>query len=161
MTQQLVPKYKFKVFAHVLPITSKMSKYNLLVQTFIHPDNLCFHGFGFLGFLLSFTHFPEVHSVYKLHSSILFVTFFCVWKVVLRWSDLFHRKFWLLVQNFVTRFAEPLCFWLDWKFKDRKEPENIFSLRRDFDICFHIKRRTRKTPCLGTFNAVSHSTQEW
>ena len=142
MTEQLVPKYKFEVFpkinlAHVLPITSKKSKYVLLVQTFIHPDNLCFHGFGFLRFLLSLTHFPEVHSVYHVAQLSTFLHVFCVQKI-LRWSELFHRKFSFLVQNFVTRFVEPLCFRLNWKFKGRKELANSFSLRRNFDIHFHI-----------------------
>ena len=58
MTQQLVPKY-----VHVLPETSKRSKYNLLVQTIIYADNLGFHSLGFLGFLLNF---PEGHSVYNV-----------------------------------------------------------------------------------------------
>ena len=161
MTQQLVPKYKFKVFVHVLLITFKRSNYHLLVQTFTHPNNLCFHGFGFFGFLLSLTHFPEVHSVYNVTQLNTFRHLFCAQKMVLGWLELFHRQFWLLVQNFVTRFAEPLCFWLDWKFKDRKELENSFPLRRDFDIRFHLKIRTRKTPYLDTFYTVSHSTQEW
>ena len=71
MMQQLVPKYKFKVLPKI-SLCSLSShnfeevKYIMPVQTFIYPDNLCFHGFGFLGFLLSLTHFPVVHSVYNV-----------------------------------------------------------------------------------------------